>query len=122
MRRLILIAGLVASGGAAAQTYVDADALAERAAADAALLAIDPAAPCALGAEAALLIDAGDEPTRIEGPATLIAADGARLDIQAGATLVSGGAIRAGGTAADCSAAVAVLVQWAQSRIDPPAP
>jgi hypothetical protein len=122
MRRLILVIGLVASGGAAAQTYVDADVLAERAAADAALLAIDPAAPCALGGTDALLIEAGAEPTRIEGPATLIAADGARLDIQAGATLISGGSIRAGGTAADCSAAMAALVQWAQSRTSVPAP
>jgi hypothetical protein len=117
MRRLILIAGLVASGGAAAQTYVDAEALAERAATDAALLAIDPAAPCALGGADVLLIEPGAEPTRVDGPATLIAADGARLDIQAGATLITGGPIRAGGTAADCSAAMAALVQWAQSRI-----
>jgi hypothetical protein len=101
---------------------VDAEALAERAAADAALLAIDPAAPCALGSADVLLIEPGAEPTRIEGPATLIAADGARLDIQSGATLISGGAIRAGGTAADCSAAMAALVQWAQSRTSVPAP
>ena len=122
MRRLILIAGLVASYGAAAQTYVDADALAERAAADAALLAIDPATPCALGGADVLLIEAGDEPTRIEGPMALVAADGGRINLHAGATLVTPHAIRVRGAAGDCSAAMATLVQWAQSRTSAPVP
>jgi hypothetical protein len=117
IRAALMLAALLPLAAAAQTDYpVDPSQWEAAAAADAALLAIDPAAPCALGADV-LLIKAGAEPTRIEGPATLIAADGARLDIQAGATLEAGGAIRAGGTAADCSAAVAVLVQWAQSRI-----
>jgi hypothetical protein len=119
-RVVVLAACLLPLAAAAQGSLIDADARAERDAADAALLAIDPAAPCALGD--VLLIKAGAEPTRIEGPATRIAGGNARLDIQVGATLEAGGAIRAGGTAADCSAAMAALVQWAQSRTSVPAP
>jgi hypothetical protein len=123
IRAALMLAALLPMAAAAQTDYpVDPSQWEAAAAADAALLAIDPAAPCALGGADVLLIEPGAEPTRIEGPATIIAADGARLDIQAGATLISGGSIRAGGTAADCSAAMAALVQWAQSRTSVPAP
>jgi hypothetical protein len=122
IRAALMLAALLPLAAAAQTDYpVDPAQWEAAAAADAAVMALDADAPCALGVADVLLIEAGAEPTRIEGPATLTAADGARLNIQAGSALVAGGPIRAGGTAADCSAAMAVLVQWAQSRIDAPA-